>query len=179
MALFSLQTRRISPDITMQVLIAVILLGIALAPVIMPVLVRVVFFVFAVAAILWSVENSGLLIFLAAIFLTAYIIAAAIFGTSNSSGSRAEDLHNAAADNAVALIERLIANGANVNAKDENGDTAVHAAAANNAINAAKALLNKEADINATNNEGNTPLHMANANGKHEIAKFLRGRGAK
>ena len=69
----------------------------------------------------------------------------------------------------------LIANGADVNAKDGDEGTLLHMAAANGHKGIAELLIVKGADVNAKIVDGGTPLDFAEA----EIADFLRKHGAK
>ncbi|WP_333024021.1 ankyrin repeat domain-containing protein [Wolbachia endosymbiont of Pentidionis agamae] len=57
-------------------------------------------------------------------------------------------------------IEKLIKNGADVNAKDEYEMTALHLAAQNGHIEVADLLLKNEADVDGTNKDGETPLSI-------------------
>lgn len=59
------------------------------------------------------------------------------------------------------LLHWLIDNGANVNHKDRNGDSALHFAAQQKTVECAKILIEKGADIEIQDNYGNTPLWRA------------------
>ncbi|VVC31093.1 Putative transposase IS4/IS5 family,Ankyrin repeat-containing domain,Ankyrin repeat [Cinara cedri] len=74
------------------------------------------------------------------------------------------------------LVEKK---GANVNAKDEYGYTALHEAAEENQMEVVKFLVANGADVNARNNEGITPLRDVAYEGHKEIAEFLVANGAK
>ena len=68
----------------------------------------------------------------------------------------------------AALPSILIANGADVHAKDKNDLTPLHFAAEKNATETAALLLKNGADVNAKNNDGSTtPLHWAAYNGRN------------
>jgi ankyrin repeat protein len=58
-------------------------------------------------------------------------------------------------------VERAIKDGADVNAADEDGSTALHYADVNDDPDVLKALLDNGAGINAKNSDGNTPLMNA------------------
>ena len=76
-------------------------------------------------------------------------------------------------------IERHLAEGADVNAKDGKfGVTLLSWAALGRQIDAVELLILKGADINARNNDGNTPLHTAAFLGENEIAQLLVKNGA-
>jgi ankyrin repeat protein len=57
------------------------------------------------------------------------------------------------------LVEEL---GADVNAKDHEGNTALHNAAARGDVEMIKYLVSKGADVTAVNREGKTTADMAN-----------------
>ena len=75
------------------------------------------------------------------------------------------------------VVKYLLSLGANVKAKDENGDTALHLA---NNVEISKALVEHGADIDAIDNEGMTPLiYSARWGGlKKEIIAYLESVGA-
>ena len=50
---------------------------------------------------------------------------------------------------------------ADINAKDEAGQTPLHSSMFTGNVNIAKVLLNKYAEINAKDDAGATPLHLA------------------
>ena len=88
-------------------------------------------------------------------------------------------LHVAAVMNDSNSARWLIANGANVHAKDKYGFTPLHLAAIYNAPETAALLLKNGADVNAKNNFLNrTPLHYAAYNDAPETAALLLKNGA-
>ena len=72
-------------------------------------------------------------------------------------------------------VELLIANGANVTAKNEYGSTPLHNAATREI---AELLITNGADINAKINDGSSPLHAAALEGHKEVAELLIAKGA-
>ena len=87
-------------------------------------------------------------------------------------------LHFAAVMNDSNSARWLIANGANVNAKNNNGATPLHSAAWENATETAALLLKNGADVNAKSNNGQTPLHSAAWENATETAALLLKNGA-
>lgn len=89
-------------------------------------------------------------------------------------------LHQAAWDNKVAEAERLLAEHADVNARDTGGSTPLHSAAYAFGGEVIAVLLQAGADINARNNDGATPLHLAmiaTMNGdKKSVPYLLKGK---
>ena len=74
--------------------------------------------------------------------------------------------------------KELIKMGANVNAKDEEGNTSIMFAAQNAPIEILKFLIENDAKINIRNHEGKTPLILAATFNKKEILEFLINNGA-
>ncbi len=87
-------------------------------------------------------------------------------------------LHYAALHGHKEVAEVLMANGADVNARDSSGQTPLHFAVAGGRKEIAGLLVSKGADVNARNNSGETPLHLAVHNGRNEIAELLIAKGA-
>ena len=99
-------------------------------------------------------------------------------------------LHQAALDASPAVIEDLLAQAADINAKVSVSDgargifltgwTPLHSAAGWNQDPAVAALLlDRDADINAANSNGSTPLHLATQyNPNSAVAELLLDRGA-
>ena len=92
---------------------------------------------------------------------------------------RLAEIRDAAKANDVEKVKTLLANGADVNAKDKAGDTPLHLAAYSNAKEAAELLLAKGADVNAKEKNGTTPLALALQRDRTAIADLLRAHGAK
>jgi ankyrin repeat protein len=85
-------------------------------------------------------------------------------------------LHQAASSGAKDVVELLIAKGADVNAKANNGETPLHRAAEGGRKDAAKLLLAHGSKVNAKNRKGKTPLRVARRDSK-EVAELLRQHG--
>jgi len=89
-------------------------------------------------------------------------------------------LHEAAADGDIEQVKLLIAKGADVNAKDRDGRTALFIAAVWDCKDIAKLLIAAGANVNATENrESSAPLHYAvlHKNSK-EVVSLLISKGA-
>jgi hypothetical protein len=84
----------------------------------------------------------------------------------------------AAGVNDIRIMKLLLANKADVNAKDDSGIMPLGFAAIGNHRDAAELLLANNADVNAKNNDGMTALHIAAIEGSREVAAFLLARGA-
>ncbi len=86
-------------------------------------------------------------------------------------------LHMAAEKGSRVLAELLLADGADVNAKDTSGYTPLHVAAGKGSRDVAELLLANGADVNAKG-WGGTPLHMAAKYGRTDLAALLLAHGA-
>jgi ankyrin repeat protein len=94
--------------------------------------------------------------------------------STNSEGNMA--LHAALAGRADArIISRLLARGADVNARAAGGHTALHEAAFRGNLGLAELLLAHGADATARNDDGQTPLDIAHVRGHTAVARRLRG----
>lgn len=70
-------------------------------------------------------------------------------------------LHEAAFEGLTDKIKHKISLGADVNSKNEDGETPLYWAAFNGHIKAVEALISLGADVNTANEKGLTPLHDA------------------
>jgi ankyrin repeat protein len=83
-------------------------------------------------------------------------------------------LHLAVAKDHKDVTELLLADKANVDAKDNNGVTPLYLAAG---VDVAKLLLASMADVNSRDNHGATPLFVASAAGHADVATLIRLHG--
>ena len=67
----------------------------------------------------------------------------------------------------------LLDRGADIDVKNNNGDTPIHEAAVNGNTDIVKLLLERGAAIDVKTDFGNTPIHLAAVNGKTDTVKFL------
>jgi hypothetical protein len=88
-------------------------------------------------------------------------------------------LFGAVSSNDLISVERLLANGANIEAMDEEGTTPLHVATALGYTAMVKLLIARGANINAINTRGATTLTLARA--AYTLAKMIgrEGRAAK
>ena len=84
-------------------------------------------------------------------------------------------LHRAAFWGYTEVVELLINNEVDVNAKDKYGCTPLHDAAEYSHLEIAEMLINRAPDMNALANNGDTPLDLANG----ETADLIRKHGGK
>jgi ankyrin repeat protein len=87
-------------------------------------------------------------------------------------------LHQAVRQGDVQAVERLVAQGADVNATDEYKATPLHLAAEKGRTTVAEMLLDKGAGLGARDSGGNTPLHIAAIYGNVDMMKLLIAKGA-
>jgi hypothetical protein len=78
----------------------------------------------------------------------------------------------------VSLVKDLLARGAEVNDKDDEGQTALIKAAANGHAAVVKLLLTAGAEVNEKDNQGRTAAALAKAGGHTEVVAILRATGA-
>lgn len=78
----------------------------------------------------------------------------------------------------VEKLEKMLSNGADVNAKDKNGTTVLMLYSSLSSIDIIRALLDNGADINAVNSRGGTALIAACQKNQREVIDLLLQRGA-
>ena len=93
-------------------------------------------------------------------------------------GTTDNELFVAALQDDASQITEMVANGANVNGKDENGNTPLHVAAAIGNFKATRALIAAKADLEAKNNEGVTALFNASFFAQPKVVSVLLEEGA-
>lgn len=81
-------------------------------------------------------------------------------------------------DYSIDKLELLISYGADLEARDHNGMTALHWTISDSEFKAAQILIDNGADIEAIDNEGMTPLFRAAASGSIEMVDILLDNGA-
>jgi ankyrin repeat protein len=74
----------------------------------------------------------------------------------------------------IRQVSRLMAMGADKNAKNANGETPLHIAADHGHVETVTALVMHGADKEATDANGDTPLHYAASNGHEETVETLQ-----
>lgn len=88
-------------------------------------------------------------------------------------------LHEAATLGQKEIVERLLAQGADVNVKDDNGATPLYLASSGGFKDVVELLLAKGAIVNTVSLVGLTPLHRAADRGYKDIVELLLAKGAK
>ncbi len=83
-----------------------------------------------------------------------------------------KELSDAVQSNSFSKVKSLVSRGANINAKDNGGNTLLHNAARENRLDAVKCLIGNGANINVKNNRNLTPLQVVGSNSN--IERVLR-----
>ncbi len=109
--------------------------------------------------------------------LAAAIVAFAMTFSANAQ-NRDTALIEAAGKGDLAAVEKLIREGAGVNARGSRGRTALLAATHGNHVAVARALIAAGADVNAKDDIQDSPYLYAGAEGRTEILKMTLAAGA-
>ena len=123
------------------------------------------------------------MIFLTVIITPIVIIIVIVAGRLNKEEEKEKyrdyySLINASKNGDLEKVKLLIENGANIEVKDNNGDTALILASYYRRLEIVKYLVEKGANINATNDNGWTSLMYASKYGELETIKYLLENGA-
>ena len=98
--------------------------------------------------------------------------------TSPSAAQSGPGLIEAAQKGDLATVERLLARGVDIDARDGRGRTALLAATHGNHVAVARALIAAGADVNAKDSIEDSPYLYAGAEGRSEILKLTLAAGA-
>ena len=86
-------------------------------------------------------------------------------------------LHLAASWDSLKVAELLISSGADLEAKDNDGDTPLHLAARDNSLAVSELLISSGAEVDVKDNRGLTPLHFAAIQNNQEMLELLQSHG--
>ena len=111
--------------------------------------------------------------------LNLCLLVAVVFILAAGCASTQMQLWEASAKGHTDTVKALLEQGADVNAKDNDGFTALMFAARDGQTDTVPALLAKGADVNAKDNDGRTALMRAKKKGHKEIVQLLKKAGAK
>jgi len=100
-----------------------------------------------------------------------------VLSWSSAYADAGEDLLKAAGNGKQEKVQRLLAKGVDVGARDGSGRTALHRAAEGGHAQVVALLLKNGADVDAKDGEGQTPLHLAAQAGDLEVLALLRDAG--
>ncbi|WP_370434558.1 ankyrin repeat domain-containing protein [Microvirga sp. TS319] len=112
------------------------------------------------------------------IFCAAVSALASIPFTASGKTMSEIPMHAAAEKDDVAAIEKLLAEGVKIDARDRTGATALLVATHGNRLAAAKTLIEAGADVNAKDKIEDSPYLYAGARGHLEILKMTLSHGA-
>ena len=113
--------------------------------------------------------------------LITTIAAVLLVGCGESQSPEPPDIsiHGAAWDGNIEAVKQHLADGVDVNAKDdEYGATSLHITAEYGYKEIVKLLIDAGAYVHEKDKNGSTPLHDAALNGQKEIAELLIDKGA-
>lgn len=95
--------------------------------------------------------------------------------TVSQNPMRLRPIHSAAAGGSTEIVERILAAGADPDARQQGGFTALHAAAHAGRVDMVRALLSHGADPDLRTDEGRTARDLAAAQGHVAVVKGLAG----
>jgi len=87
-----------------------------------------------------------------------------------------QKLFDAIEDDEISEVESAILNKADINAKDDTGDTPLSLASEYGFLDIVQMLVEHGADLNKTNDSGDTPLKVAVQNCYKDVAEYLIGK---
>ncbi len=111
-------------------------------------------------------------------FAFALLVLASVPAFASGETMRTTPLHAAAARDDVRAIDKLLSEGAEIDARDGTGATPLLVATHGNKIEAAGALIEAGANVNAKDNIEDSPYLYAGARGHLEILKLAIAHGA-
>lgn len=119
----------------------------------------------------------GLAAFLGRLEVAAWLLErGADASLASLNAMRVQPLHAAAAGKHLEIARLILAHGADVNARQQNGFAPLHAAAQNGQAELVRLLLDHGADPAQTTDDGRRPLDFALAGGHNDVAALLRER---
>ena len=101
-----------------------------------------------------------------------------LINAKDATGGAYTPLHMAANRGQLVVAQFLLANGAEVDAKNNSNETPLHVAARGGHKAMVELLLSHKANVKAADNNGQTPLHLAAGNGFRSVAEVLLAHGA-
>jgi ankyrin repeat protein len=90
-----------------------------------------------------------------------------------------DTLYDAAFEGNIDKVQTLLEEGANINAKDEDGFAALHYATLEGHPDIVEILLENGADVNAKTKNGRTVLQFVESEGSTGIVQLLKDAGAR
>ena len=99
-------------------------------------------------------------------------------GTMDKSATEGSDLYRAVWTGDLEAVKKLVAEGADANEIDEEGNPLLHEAIWRGHADVVQALIEAGADVNAKDTDGNSLLHEAIWRGHIEVARVLVDAGA-